>query len=120
MSSSKIRSRSRRPEGGAGASGPEVRAVVVGPGVDNVATAVAAIEPGERLLLDGHDVTVREPIPFGHKVAMRSIPQGGDIMKYREVIGRAVADISAGSHVHVHNVVSARLPGPAGGDRADK
>ena len=89
-----------------------VRAVVVGPGVDNVATAVGALAAGERLLLDGRVVEVREPIAGGHKLALRPIVAGEEVVKYREPIGRAVADIPAGAHVHVHNVVSARLPGP--------
>lgn len=89
-----------------------VKAVVVGPGADNVATAVTELVTGELLKLDGHSVEVREPIPSGHKLALRAIAEGSDVVKYREVIGRAVAEIPVGAHVHVHNVVSARLPGP--------
>ena len=43
------------------------------------------------------------PIPLGHKVALRDIAEGDDVLKYGEVIGRACADIPAGSHLHVHN-----------------
>jgi hypothetical protein len=75
---------------------------------DNVAVAVTALEPGEVVL----DVEVRDAIRFGHKLALRAIPAGEPVLKYHEVIGRASAPIAAGEHVHVHNVVSARLPGP--------
>lgn len=44
-----------------------------------------------------------EPIPLGHKVALKDIPKGGDVIKYGEIIGRAGAAIPAGSHLHVHN-----------------
>ncbi len=49
------------------------------------------------------EITTLEPIPLGHKVALQSIAKGADILKYGEVIGRAGADIAAGSHLHVHN-----------------
>jgi len=75
---------------------------------DNVAVAVVPLEAGDVVL----DVPVREAIRFGHKLALRDIAAGEPILKYHEVIGRASRDIAAGAHVHVHNVVSARLPGP--------
>ena len=50
-------------------------------------------------------------MPFGHKVAAADIACGGAIVKYGEVVGRATQEIARGDHVHVHNVVSARLPG---------
>jgi hypothetical protein len=75
---------------------------------DNVAVAVMALEPGEVVL----DVEVREAIRFGHKLALDDIAPGEPVRKYHEVIGRASTHIAAGEHVHVHNVVSARLPGP--------
>ena len=78
---------------------------------DNVAVAAAALEPGTRIELGGETVLVAEAIPFGHKVALRFIAAGGGVLKYGEVIGKATADIHPGHHVHVQNVVSARLPG---------
>lgn len=98
-----------------GPSASGVRAIVTGPGTDNVATAVTALEAGERLRIDGQDVVVAEPIPTGHKLALQAVAAGAAIVKYRETIGRAAAPIAAGAHVHVHNVVSARLPGPGAG-----
>lgn len=68
---------------------------------DNVAVALEAIAGGEALELGG--LTAREEIQRGHKVALRDIPAGGDIVKYGCVIGRAKEDIPAGAWVHVHN-----------------
>jgi altronate dehydratase len=79
---------------------------------DNVAVAVAALAPGDELELQGVRVTVREPIPFGHKLALRDVARGAGVVKYGEVIGLATAAIAAGRHVHVQNVCSRRLPGP--------
>jgi altronate dehydratase len=79
---------------------------------DNVVVAVRPLAPGQVVETpDGERVTVRDPIPFGHKLAVRAIPNGEEVIKYDEVIGLACADIPPGAHVHVENVVSARLPG---------
>lgn len=47
---------------------------------------------------------VGEPIPLGHKVALRDIARGQTVIKYGEDIGRAVQDIACGRHVHIHNL----------------
>src|SRR5215831_19357780 len=38
-----------------------------------------------------------------------TIPRGGSILKYGQVIGRASRPLKAGEHAHVHNFESARL-----------
>ncbi|MCL1999501.1 MAG: altronate dehydratase family protein [Turicibacter sp.] len=43
-------------------------------------------------------------IPFGHKRALVDIKSGENVIKYGFPIGRAVADIAAGEHIHVHNI----------------
>ena len=47
-------------------------------------------------------------IPIGHKVALNDIKAGDTIWKYGEDIGRAIAPVARGSHVHVHNVKTKR------------
>ncbi len=83
---------------------------------DNVAVAVRNLPAGEVVAVELTRVTLQEPISFGHKLALVPIPAGDAVRKYAEVIGVASADIAAGAHVHVHNVVSARLPGPEDAD----
>jgi altronate hydrolase len=75
---------------------------------DNVATALEPLEAGHVLDIAGAAVTVTQPIPRGHKVALRPIASGDAVLKYGSAIGTATADIAAGSHVHTHNVASAR------------
>lgn len=75
---------------------------------DNVATALQRLEPGAVLDLVGTAVTVVEPVPPGHKVALRTIPCGEAVVKYGSPIGTASAEIPAGAHVHTHNVASSR------------
>jgi len=81
---------------------------------DDVAVATRELAVGERFSHDGRQIEVCEPIPVGHKVALAPIDRGSAVRKYGEVIGTATAPIGAGAHVHVHNVVSARLPGSSG------
>jgi altronate dehydratase len=85
-----------------------VRAVLVISGSDNVATALEPLEVGRRIDVGGHPFAVRQPIPHGHKVALRDIPAGAPVVKFGSPIGTADTDISAGDHVHVHNVSSTR------------
>ena len=80
---------------------------------DNVAVATTELAAGADVRVAGHTVTLCDPIPVGHKFALGPIAEGGHVLKYGEVIGTTTSAIAAGGHVHVHNVVSARLPGVA-------
>lgn len=81
---------------------------------DNVGVAVVDIEPGQGLtgatLNNGQllHITASEPIPLGHKLALRDLKVGETVVKYGEDIGKVVADIRAGQHVHVHNLKTKR------------
>jgi altronate dehydratase len=92
--------------------GAVARALVLD-AADNVAVATVALADGERVDLGTARVTLTDAIPMGHKFALAAIPLDGHVLKYGEVIGVAIRDIPAGGHVHVHNVLSARLPGDA-------
>jgi altronate dehydratase small subunit len=47
---------------------------------DNVATAVAALAAGDKVSLDGAaEITLLEPVPFGHKLARHDIRPGRGI-----------------------------------------
>jgi len=74
-------------------------AVIIGVN-DNVAVALEAIKAGETVI----NVTVKAPIPAGHKIAIKPIAKGENIIKYDNPIGRATAVINPGEHVHTHNV----------------
>jgi (2R)-sulfolactate sulfo-lyase subunit alpha len=47
-------------------------------------------------------------VPIGHKVALKDIRSGETVWKYGQDIGKAVADIAKGEHVHVHNLKTKR------------
>jgi (2R)-sulfolactate sulfo-lyase subunit alpha len=50
----------------------------------------------------------REAVPLGHKIALGDIKAGDAVVKYGNDVGRAVADIGRGHHVHVHNLKTKR------------
>ena len=54
------------------------------------------------------NLAVNDPIPLGHKFALRDIRKSESIIKYGENIGHAVTDIPKGDHVHVHNVKTSK------------
>lgn len=76
---------------------------------DNVLTALRDLTKGTRISASSltEELILVEDIPYAHKFARFFIPAGGQIIKYGEVIGKAVTDIQPGAHVHTHNLVSA-------------
>jgi LDH2 family malate/lactate/ureidoglycolate dehydrogenase len=56
------------------------------------------------------DLTLRQEVPFGHKVAIRDIDKGKPVHRYGFPIGIATADIKQGEHVHSHNMRSTLSP----------
>jgi altronate hydrolase len=71
---------------------------------DNVAVARVPIPAGTGLSVEGLQVTAREAIPAGHKIALRAIRAGELVERYGQAIGRASQMIEAGRHVHTHNL----------------
>lgn len=51
---------------------------------------------------------VLSDIPIGHKIALADLKVGDAVIKYGIDIGKVVAPIKAGEHLHVHNVKTRR------------
>jgi altronate hydrolase len=73
-------------------------------GRDNVAVALYALQPGERVEVDGAAVVARQEIPAGHKIALAAIEPDQEVMKYGVPIGAATGAIAPGDWVHSHNL----------------
>ena len=54
-------------------------------------------------------LSTRSDIPIGHTVALQNLKKDDTVIKYGVDIGRVVAPIKAGEHLHVHNVKTKRL-----------
>ena len=65
---------------------------------DNVGVSQFIIP--EKTKIEGHDISTIDPIPFGHKVCLKSINKGDPIIKYDQIIGFALDNIRPGEHVH--------------------
>ena len=73
--------------------------------MDNVATALGSLEIGSVELrgdTSSSDILAKEQISMGHKIALKDIESGENIIKYGVVIGRATKDIKKGTWVHLH------------------
>lgn len=70
--------------------------------LDDVLIARQPLPEGLALAREG--LLVRQPVPAGHKVAARDIAAGEPLRRYGQIIGFASQAISAGDHVHVHNL----------------
>ena len=53
-------------------------------------------------------LTVKADVPIGHKVALGDLKPGDTAVKYGEDIGKIVAAVDKGGHVHVHNLKTKR------------
>ena len=73
---------------------------------DTVATALQDIPSGERVHIIGncteHSIVATTDIPVGHKMALKEIVSGEEILKYGVCIGKAGVYIPRGSWGHLH------------------
>lgn len=82
---------------------------------DTVATALENLKAGDvtSVVLPSQEISkeiiIRQAVPFGHKLAVRTIARWGAVIKYGEVIGQASQNIDPGDYVHIHNVTSNRV-----------
>ena len=67
---------------------------------DTVAVALRAAPAGAVF----ENLTLLDPVPAGHKVALRAHRVGEAVIKYGHPIGVASAPIAPGTHVHCHNL----------------
>lgn len=72
--------------------------------VDNVAVAIHPVMKGEVQVIGGVEYTAREDIPQGHKMALKPIAEGENIIKYGFPIGHCTKAAETGCWMHTHNI----------------
>lgn len=77
---------------------------------DNVCAAATNLGAGQSVIFQGRQITLADPVPTGHKVAVVPIAAGQKVLKYGAPIGSATQDIHPGQYVHTHNLKSDYLP----------
>ena len=70
---------------------------------DNVIIALRDYKKDEVIDLEDEKITLLEDINRGHKIAIKNINKGENIVKYGLPIGYALEDIKIGNWVHTHN-----------------
>jgi (2R)-sulfolactate sulfo-lyase subunit alpha len=82
---------------------------------DNVGVIVVEdVKAGQTLtgwVMEGDGtITVKalDPVPLGHKIALRDLKKDETVLKYGHDIGRVVSPVGKGRHVHVHNIKTKR------------
>ena len=71
---------------------------------DNVVVAIQAQHKGSQIEVDGQCITLLEDVPAGHKIAIRDLAKGENVIKYGFPIGHAMEDKKAGSWMNEHNI----------------
>lgn len=57
---------------------------------------------------DFFDIQVLHNIPIGHKIALQKIAKNDSVIKYGVDIGKCVAEVEIGGHLHTHNLKTKR------------
>jgi (2R)-sulfolactate sulfo-lyase subunit alpha len=78
--------------------------VVVVEGVKSGDTLIGWVMDQDKTL----EFAARQDIPIGHKLAIKPLGAGDTVIKYGVDIGKTIAPIGVGEHLHVHNVKTKR------------
>ncbi len=71
---------------------------------DSVVVCLQPKKKGDIIEVDGTSIIISEDTPAGHKVLIRDVRQGEDIIKYGYPIGHARQDMKAGDWVNENNL----------------
>jgi len=78
---------------------------------DNIAVLKCVLPAGEMVTIGGEQrVVSSRDLVLGHKLALANIRPGEKILKMGVPIGSAICEITAGEHVHIHNIQSDYTP----------
>lgn len=75
---------------------------------------VEGVKSGDKLIgwvMDQNktlEFAAKQDIPIGHKLAIKGLSAGDTVIKYGVDIGKTIAPIGVGEHLHVHNVKTKR------------
>ena len=93
----------------------EIPQLLVHEKADNVGVVVVeGLTAGtDMLCVVTHDdssfrLTAEADVPIGHKIALEDLKAGDTAIKYGEDIGKIIADVGRGGHVHTHNCKTKR------------
>ena len=71
---------------------------------DSVVVCLQAKQKGDVISVDGRDIVLSDDTPAGHKVLIKDVREGENIIKYGYPIGHARQDMKAGTWVNENNL----------------
>ena len=71
---------------------------------DSVVVCLSPKKKGDLITIDGHKITINQDTPAGHKVLIKDVAEGEDIIKYGYPIGHAMTSMKAGDWVNENNL----------------
>lgn len=71
---------------------------------DNVVVALKDYNCDDTLEIDNETIEIKSEIKAGHKILIKDLKAGDNIIKYGNPIGYALVDIQKGEHIHNHNI----------------
>ncbi|WP_162652771.1 altronate dehydratase family protein [Lentilitoribacter sp. Alg239-R112] len=69
---------------------------------DNIVVALENLRIGDKV--SPHEIELKTPVLKGHKLSIRQIDKGENVIRYGQIIGSATEIIQSGCHVHSHNL----------------
>jgi altronate hydrolase len=82
----------------------EVRTYLKINAADSVVVCLTEKKKGEIIEADGRQIVLAEDVPAGHKVLIKDVAKGENIIKYGYPIGHALHDMKAGEWVNENNM----------------
>jgi altronate hydrolase len=73
---------------------------------DNVVVALTDLAAGSQIVTENGTIELAEAVDKGHKIAIRPIAEGENIIKYGYPIGHATAPVQPGHWIHTHNIAT--------------
>lgn len=77
---------------------------------DNVAVAIEPLQKGETIDIEGIVVTANSDVPAGHKILLKDLKEGENIIKYGYPIGHAKSNLKKGDFIN-ENQIKTNLSG---------
>ena len=71
---------------------------------DSVVVCLQPKKKGDVIEIDGKQITVNQDTPAGHKILIKDVREGEDIIKYGYPIGHARQDLKSGDWVNENNL----------------
>ena len=71
---------------------------------DSVVVCLSPKKKGDLITVDGRKIAINQDTPAGHKVLIKDVAEGEDIIKYGYPIGHAMTSMKAGDWVNENNL----------------